>query len=233
MSDLKEKQNLLSDDAKKRLEEIKRSDDLVKANSATNYFVPKRKVVEEQVISEAHEVIKPRKRKNLPFSEDEKTHIKEVVEEVKQELKTREVTLQKDQKKLFKEGHKISKMVSKVNKKIEVMKTKGYDEEVIERTLELKEDYVNKLKQIHEEIEVINSSYDPNMSLKDRRRQIYNNAYSAETERARKLIKNAGSNKMSWSDHKNDSDFVQPDKDAYLPERKRTKSWEEEVEDID
>ncbi|AHI53232.1 hypothetical protein [Spiroplasma culicicola] len=237
MSQSKENQNLLSDLAKKRLDEIKRSEELMGNSAASQqYFIPKRKDNQEvEIVKKTDEsIIKPRKHKNLPFSSEEKTEIQKTFSEVKSDLKEKEKANSKLEKQLIKEGYKISKMVKKTTKKINQMIEKDVDQEDIEKTIELKDNYVDQLKEIHENIKVVNSNYDINMTLKDRRKQIYSNAYNAETERARKLMamrEKGYDGGFNWQNHVEDSEFVQPDKNAGLQERKKTRSWEERIKD--
>ncbi len=221
-------------DSKKRVEELKKSDELVKSKVQGDIIIPKR-ISTDQAPELNEQVFKPRKEKNMPFSDEEIKEIEKTISDIRYEIRQKDKFVQKEEKKLIKEGYKLTKLVTKTSKKLNNMLEKGsFSNSDIEKTLELKENYVSKLKEIHDNIKTVASKYTPEMSLQERRKQIYNDAYNAETERAQKIISwrenvKLGKSEFNWGNHVDDSDKVMPDKNASLEERKRQANWEEEV----
>ncbi|QHX36958.1 hypothetical protein [Spiroplasma sp. BIUS-1] len=191
-----EQAHLESDQAKKRLEEIKQSNSLMNSQmTANNFYVPKRKVSNSG--NEQTEIIKPRKKKNLPFTDSQQKEIEKTISNIQSEYRENEKEKKIVEKKLIKEEIKLSRLISKTNKKIGSLIDKE-NKEQLEKTVELQESYLNAFDKLHDDIDTLVLS-ENKISLEDRRKHIYNNAYNAETERARKLVQLRNSNKANWT----------------------------------
>lgn len=250
MSNQNKTNDSLQDDLRRRMNEIDKSSEF-NAQGREHYFTPRR---ENDVIDENKNlskqknfqfenydknnptIIKPRKRTNSPFSEEEKKHITESVELIKTEYNIRNKFIKQEEKKHLKNQDRIIKKINKFDRKIQIFQEKGSIEEAA-KTIDLKEELQNRLYAIQEDFKNISMTFDQNMSLVDRRKKIYNNALKAQTNRARKIIelRNKSSKKNAngvfhWGNYINESSFVQPDKNAGVPERKRESSWTEEIE---
>ncbi|AGR41562.1 hypothetical protein [Spiroplasma taiwanense] len=211
--------NNQNEQAKKRLDEIKKSNEIMGKNSeSSNFFIPKRKNTNLDLESNS-EIIKPRKRKNLPFTEEQKKEIEETVSNVKQEFKDIEIQNKMLEKKLVKEEQKLTKLIYKTSKKISNLLDKNKEDE-LEKTLELQDEYFSALEKIQDDIDTIVLG-EANISLQQRRKHIYNNAYNAETERARRIIEMRKNRDMAWSNQiKSDSKKESP---------REVKSWKERL----
>ncbi|AOG60758.1 hypothetical protein SHELI_v1c08090 [Spiroplasma helicoides] len=234
MGNEKETKSLLNSNVKDRIEEIKNTERLMNPKPV-QYFIPSRKDERKKEQKENLILIKPRKVKDLPFNAEQKKNIEQTVTTIQEEYKKADRIVHKEQKSLIKEGQKVSKLVSKFDRKIERMRQRGYDEDEISKTIDMKDDYINKLNEIQENLENITATFYPNMSLQERRSKIYNKAFNAETARVNRLMNlrnsdNKNKHSFNWSNHINASDFVQPDKAAALEERKRDSSWTQEVD---
>ncbi|QGS52311.1 hypothetical protein [Spiroplasma tabanidicola] len=238
MANQNDEKNNIQNDPKKRMEEIKKSNDLFKDVEIKEFIRPSRlgKDISISPNEGKPTLIKPRRKQEPLVSKEERKELEKTISDVTAELREKNENIIKQHKKLMKEENKFNKLVNKYSKKIEVMKNKGYSEEKVEKTIELKENYKNKLNQIHQNLLFVEAhqTFDPNMSLKDRRKQIYNNAYNSETRRAQKLIalREAANNKkqaFNWESHVDYSESVkpQPDKNAG---HKREGSWDDELE---
>ncbi|QBQ08076.1 hypothetical protein SGLAD_v1c08770 [Spiroplasma gladiatoris] len=233
----KNTQSLLKADPQKRFEEIKKSDELIKGVNEKEFIRPSR--LDQQINGQKNEdvnIIKPRKKQEPNFSAPERNELEKTIGELTTELRDKHEKIIKKQKMLMKEENKVNKLLNKYSKKIEVMKNKGVSEEKVEKTIELKEIYENKLSQIHQNLKLVDpqQTFDQNMSLKDRRKKIYDNAYNSETRRAQKLVamrEAALSNKkaFNWESHVDYSESVKPEKQDNSIHRRKG-SWAKEVE---
>lgn len=256
MSDEKRTESLLVDDLRKRIDEIDKSNQF-NAQANANYIVPRRRdgnveeVVKKPVVKEKKTIVenrysslenyneapeniyRPRKKVPSAFTDEQQKMISESVELIRNEHDAKERFIKKEEKRLLKDQNKIIKKINKYDRKINLYQQKeNYDE--AQKTMELKERLTSELKEIQQNFKEITMSFSPGMSLDERRRKIYNNAYNAETNRVRKMInarqKAEKGNGLNWESHVEYSDMVQPDKNAGTPERKRERSWEEELE---
>ncbi|WP_338984816.1 hypothetical protein [Spiroplasma endosymbiont of Diplazon laetatorius] len=191
-----EQAKLESEQAKKRLEEIKQSNSLMNSQvTANNFYVPKRKNNSSDNGDVA--LIKPRKKKNLPFTNEQQKEIEKTMSDIQTEYKEIQKEKKTVEKKLIKEEQKLSRLIVKTNKKISSLIDKE-DDEKLEKTVELQAQYLNAFDKIHDDIDTLVLS-ENKISLEDRRKHIYNNAYNAETERARRLVQLRNNNKASWT----------------------------------
>ncbi|AUM62944.1 hypothetical protein [Spiroplasma monobiae] len=185
-----------SDQAKKRLDEIKQSNSLINSQvTANNFYVPKRKIATSNDAQTTF--IKPRKKKNLPFSNEQQKEIEKTMLDVRSEYRDNLKEKKTVEKKLLKEEIKLSRLISKTNKKIGTLIDKENTGE-LEKTVEMQSEYLNAFDKIHDDINTLVLS-ENKISLEDRRKHIYNNAYNAETERARKLVQLRNENRASWT----------------------------------
>ncbi|AKX33814.1 hypothetical protein SLITO_v1c01480 [Spiroplasma litorale] len=191
--------------AKKRLEEVKKSNELmgIDENIKDSYFVPSRKNPKnknELLDIQVQKLITPRKKKTLPFSKDQKKEIEHTITLVKNEFKEKEKNEERFEKQLAKERNKVEKLITKSSKKLSsLIKTDNFDIEEVESTLELHDNYLKKMEEIEDGINTLVLK-NPNLPLKERRKFIYKRAYNAETERARKLLIMKKNNTMNWAD---------------------------------
>ncbi|AGR42427.1 hypothetical protein [Spiroplasma diminutum] len=206
-NDLIQGKDFETEQTKKRLDEIKNSNILINSKiAANNFYVPKRK--ERGQESDQVALIKPRKKKNLPFTDEQQKEIEETMTNIQTEYKQIEKSNRTFEKKLFKEELKISRLISKTNKKIGSLIAQENEEE-LEKTVKLQAEYLRVFDKIHDDIDTI-ILRDNKISLGDRRKHIYNNAYNAETERARKLVELRNKNKSSWSNQIKNELKVEP-----------------------
>ncbi|AKU79396.1 hypothetical protein [Spiroplasma turonicum] len=210
--------------AKKRFEEVKNSDKLMGSDKSDKeeYYIPKRKFLNEDIKhNQKEKLITPRKKKNLPFTKDQKKEIEQTVTLVKKEYKTKTKEEEKFEKKLLKERNKVEKIVIKASKKLEsLVKTEEVDFKEVEQTLELHDNNIEKINQIDNELNTLILS-NPQLSLKDRRKFIYKKAYNAETERARRLLEMKNKKQMGWSDQ----NFVEEKKEV----KRGPSGWKERL----
>ncbi|WP_339020643.1 hypothetical protein [Spiroplasma endosymbiont of Atherix ibis] len=194
--DLIEDSKLESEKAKKRLEEIKLSNDLINSQVASNnFYVPKRKSINS--INEEVSLIKPRKKKNLPFTDQQQNELEKTILDITNEYKDIEKEKKIIEKKLLKEEVKISRLITKNNRRIRSLIDKE-DVQQLEKSVDLQEQYLKAFDKIQDGINTL-VLRENNISLEDRRKYIYNKAYNAETERARKLVELRNSNKETWA----------------------------------
>ncbi|ASP27921.1 hypothetical protein SCORR_v1c01460 [Spiroplasma corruscae] len=194
--------------ARQRLEEVKSSNKLmgVEEGIKNNYYIPKRK--NEHSLDETKDLktskkglIKPRKKKEIPISIEQKKELENTITLIKQEFKEKQKKEEKFEKHLLKERHKIEKMISKTSKRLNslVKNEEIIDADEVEKTLELHDNFIKKIGKIDEDLNTLVLS-NPGLTLNDRRKFIYKRAYKAETERARRLLEMKNKNKMNWSD---------------------------------
>ncbi|ARU91165.1 hypothetical protein SCLARK_00446 [Spiroplasma clarkii] len=263
MSDQKRPESLLTDDLRKRIEEIDKSSQF-NAQGRETYFVPRKslesedpQLVETQKKQSAKDrkidiekrhsplenynerpenIIRPRKAAVSPFTDEQKKEITATVDQIKTEHDLHERLIRRKEKEYLKTQNKLIKKINRYERKINIYQEKGRHDDV-EKTMEIKDNLANELKFIQDGFKNISQTFSPNMSLDERRRKIYNNAYNAETNRVRKIVKarqeSKTGNGLNWSNHVADSNLVMPDKNAALPERKRVKTWKEEIEEFD
>ncbi|ALD66779.1 hypothetical protein [Spiroplasma cantharicola] len=185
-----------TNETKKRLEEIKNSNILMSSQSTANdFYVPKRKTKNSQL--EKVDIIKPRKKKNLPFSPEQQKEIEETITNIQSEYREFDKSSKIFEKRLLKEEQKLSRLILKTNRKIGSLIFKE-DTEQLEKTVELQEEYLKAFDKVHDNIDTI-ALREQNVSLRDRRKHIYSKAYNAETERARRLIELRNKNRATWT----------------------------------
>lgn len=209
MDDKKEELEL---DILNRISDVKKSEHLYqKSGSESQQMIRPRRRVEEQnkdsretivpkqhksSVSESntefskHDAIKPRKKSQQTneFVNVDREELEKTVSEVQNEYREIDKFIKKEEKKLEKERHQIEKKVVKLQHRVEKMVQKEEFTEELTHTIEIQDNYMAAMKEINEHINKIKTDYDPEISLADRRRQIYENSKLASTERAQKLM---------------------------------------------
>ncbi|AUB31986.1 hypothetical protein [Spiroplasma floricola] len=216
--DLTKESKLESEKAKKRLEEIKLSNDLINSQVASNnFYVPKRKTINSS--NEEVSLIKPRKKKNLPFTDQQQKELEKTISDITNEYKDIEKEQKNIEKKLLKEEVKISRLITKTNRRIRSLIDKE-DMEQLEKSVDLQEQYIKAFDKVQEGINTL-VLRENNISLGERRKYIYNKAYNAETERARRLVELRNSNKETWAS--------QIKKEKQQDDKRPSENWRERL----
>gem|GEM_PF-5962494 len=208
MSNQNKTNDSLQNDLRRRMNEIDKSSEF-NSQGREHYFTPRRENNEIDEIKNSLKqkdfqlerkykpienynkntptIIKPRRKTNSPFSEEQKKHITESVELIKTEYDIKNKFIKQEEKKHLKNQDRIIKKINKFDRKIQIFQEKGSIDEAA-KTIDLKEELQNRLYAIQEDFKNISMTFDQNMSLVDRRKKIYNNALKAQTNRARKII---------------------------------------------
>ncbi|KAJ3619904.1 hypothetical protein Zmor_008661 [Zophobas morio] len=163
-------------------------------NKSSNILKPnpsrKEVTVESKRDFDKRDAIKPRKKsqQNTEFANISKDELEKTVNEARFEYREIDKFTKKEEKKLEKERHAFEKKVVKLQQKVERMVDRDQFTEELTHTLEIQDNYMAAMKEINEHINKIKTDYDPEISLADRRRQIYENSKLASTERAQRLM---------------------------------------------
>lgn len=195
-----------------RIEEAKKSEQYYeKAGLAPQQLIrPRRKEVEqisstEKIIpKQSHEfdstnnksgnttaeVIKPRKKsqQNIQLMNVDKEELAKTVTDIRNEYREIDKFTRKEEKRLEKERNLFEKKVEKLQHKVDKLVERDEFTEELTHTMEIQDNYMAAMKEINEHINKIKTDYDPEISLADRRRQIYENSKLASTERAQRLM---------------------------------------------
>ncbi|WP_342258854.1 hypothetical protein [Spiroplasma endosymbiont of Dioctria linearis] len=217
-----DKKTYETEETKKRLDEIKNSNILMNSQSTANdFYVPKRKTKSSHL--EKVPIIKPRKKKSLPFSPEQQKEIEETITNLQSEYREFDKSNKIFEKRLLKEEQKLSRLILKTNRKIGSLIFKQ-DTNQLERTVELQEEYLKAFDKVHDNIDTI-VLREQNISLQDRRKHIYSKAYNAETERARKLIELRNKNRATWTN--------QIKKEVKENSKRKSENWMERLGILD
>jgi hypothetical protein len=136
------------------------------------------------------EIIKPRKKsqQNLNIVNVAKEEIEKTLTGVRDEYRKIDKVTKHEEKSLIKEKKQVEKKIDKLQSKAEKLISKKIYNEELEHTLEVKDNYVAAMKEINQHLTQIKSDYGEDISLGERRKQIYENSKLASTKRAQRLM---------------------------------------------